>query len=54
MEAKLAAGEFTLDDFKGQLRQIMQPGLMMKMLSMMPGMGEIAEDDGRTRTPRRS
>ena len=26
LEAKLAAGEFTLDDFKGQLRQVMQPG----------------------------
>lgn len=39
LEAKLAAGEFTLDDFKGQLRQIMQPGLMMKMMSLIPGVG---------------
>jgi signal recognition particle subunit SRP54 len=37
LEAKLAAGEFTLDDFKGQLRQVLQPGLMMKMLSLIPG-----------------
>src|SRR5262245_7730865 len=43
LEAKLAAGEFTLDDFKGQLRQIMQPGLMMKMLSLIPGMGQFTE-----------
>jgi len=43
LEAKLAAGEFTLEDFKGQLRQIMQPGLMTKMLSMLPGMGGMAE-----------
>ncbi len=43
LEAKLAAGEFTLDDFKGQLRQIMQPGLMMKMMSMLPGMGQLTE-----------
>jgi signal recognition particle subunit SRP54 len=43
LEAKLAAGEFTLDDFKGQLRQVMQPGLMMKMMSMLPGMGQLAE-----------
>ena len=44
LEAKLAAGEFTLDDFKGQLRQIMQPGLMMKMLSLIPGLGgQMAE-----------
>jgi len=43
LEAKLAAGEFTLDDFKGQLRQVLQPGLMMKMLSLLPGMGEMAD-----------
>jgi signal recognition particle subunit SRP54 len=43
LEAKLAAGEFTLDDFKGQLRQVLQPGLMTKMLSMLPGMGGMAE-----------
>jgi signal recognition particle subunit SRP54 len=43
LEAKLAAGEFTLDDFKGQLRQIMQPGLMMKMMSLLPGMGQLSE-----------
>lgn len=43
LEAKLAAGEFTLDDFKGQLRQIMQPGLMQKMLSLLPGMGQMSE-----------
>jgi len=43
LEAKLAAGEFSLDDFKGQLRQIMQPGLMMKMMSMLPGMGQMTE-----------
>jgi signal recognition particle subunit SRP54 len=42
LEAKLAAGEFTLDDFKGQLRQVLQPGLMMKMLSLLPGMGDVA------------
>src|SRR6478735_6408855 len=43
LEAKLAAGEFSLDDFKGQLRQIMQPGLMMKMMSMLPGMGQLTD-----------
>src|SRR2546423_425301 len=43
LEAKLAAGEFTLDDFKGQLRQVLQPGLMMKMMSMLPGMGQLTE-----------
>src|SRR6187431_1285605 len=43
LEAKLAAGEFTLDDFKGQLRQVLQPGLMMKMLSLLLGMGDMAQ-----------
>jgi signal recognition particle subunit SRP54 len=43
LEAKLAAGEFTLDDFKGQLRQVLQPGLMMKMMSLLPGMGQFTE-----------
>ena len=41
MEAKLQAGEFTLDDFKKQLRSILQPGLMTKMMGLLPGMGEI-------------
>src|SRR5689334_20021595 len=43
LEAKIAAGEFTLDDFKGQLRQVLQPGLMQKMLSLLPGMGQMSE-----------
>ena len=41
MEAKLQAGEFTLDDFKKQLKQVLQPGLMTKMLGLLPGMGEM-------------
>ena len=40
MEARLQAGEFTLDDFKKQLLQLMQPGLMTKMLSLIPGIGD--------------
>jgi signal recognition particle subunit SRP54 len=43
LEAKLKAGEFTLDDFKGQLKQIAQPGLMMKMMKLLPGMGELSK-----------
>jgi signal recognition particle subunit SRP54 len=43
LEEKLAAGEFTLDDFKTQLKQIMQPGLMQKLIGMMPGMGEMSK-----------
>jgi signal recognition particle subunit SRP54 len=41
MEAKLQAGDFTLDDFKKQLKQVLQPGLMTKMLGLLPGMGDI-------------
>lgn len=39
MEARLQAGEFTLDDFKKHISQLLQPGLMMKMLSLIPGIG---------------
>ncbi|MFM8251181.1 MAG: signal recognition particle protein [Planctomycetota bacterium] len=41
MEEKLRAGEFTLDDFKNQLEQVLKPGLMKKLLGLMPGMGDI-------------
>jgi signal recognition particle subunit SRP54 len=55
LEAKIQSGEFTLDDFKKQMKQMLQPGLMMKMLKLMPGMGELgkmmgdvnAEEDAR-------
>jgi signal recognition particle subunit SRP54 len=42
-EERLKSGEFTLDDFKAQLKQITQPGLMQKMMGMMPGMGQLKE-----------
>jgi signal recognition particle subunit SRP54 len=31
-------GEFTLEDFREQLRQMLEPGVMMRMLSRLPGM----------------
>jgi len=37
------AEQFTLDDFKIQLRQVLQPGLIMRMMSMLPGVGQISE-----------
>ena len=43
MEAKLQAGEFTLDDFKKQLQQVLKPGLLQKMMGLMPGMGELSK-----------
>ena len=41
--AKLASGEFTLEDFLNQLRQIRKMGSMKKLLGMMPGMGQMRE-----------
>ena len=40
-EDRLKRGEFTLDDFRNQLAQIAKPGLMQKMMGLLPGMGEI-------------
>jgi signal recognition particle subunit SRP54 len=37
LEAKLSAGEFTLDDFRAQLESMAQPGLVQKMLGMLGG-----------------
>jgi len=40
-EEKMAKGEFTLDDFKGQLEKFANPGLMTKMMSLLPGFGDM-------------
>ncbi|WP_442482366.1 signal recognition particle protein [Aeoliella sp. SH292] len=42
-EEKLKRGEFTLDDFRKQMAMIAKPGLMQKMLGMMPGMGQMRD-----------
>ncbi|MCO6047005.1 signal recognition particle protein [Aeoliella sp. ICT_H6.2] len=42
-EEKLKKGEFTLDDFRKQMSMIAKPGLMQKMMGMMPGMGQMRE-----------
>jgi signal recognition particle subunit SRP54 len=41
LEAKMRSGEFTLDDFKLQLEKMSKPGLVQKMMGLMPGMGEF-------------
>ncbi len=41
LEEKMRSGEFTLDDFKVQLEKMSKPGLMQKMMGLMPGMGEL-------------
>jgi len=42
LEEKIRSGEFTLDDFKDQLNSFTQPGLMKKLMGMMPGMGDLS------------
>jgi signal recognition particle subunit SRP54 len=41
LERKMLEGQFTLDDFRDQLERMAKPGLMQKMLGLMPGMGEF-------------
>ncbi|GIW75264.1 MAG: signal recognition particle protein [Phycisphaerae bacterium] len=41
---KMEKGEFTLDDFIGQMTQIRKLGPMGKILGMIPGMSELAKN----------
>lgn len=43
MERKMASGEMTLDDFKNMLEKIAKPGLMGKMMGLLPGMGQMKQ-----------
>lgn len=43
LEKQLAKGDFTLDDFRNQMQKFASPGLMTKMLSLLPGMGQMRE-----------
>jgi signal recognition particle subunit SRP54 len=43
LERKLATGDFTLDDFKQHLEKMAKPGLMGKMMGLIPGMGQFKE-----------
>jgi len=44
IQARLEKGQFTLEDFKTQLKQMAKPGLMMRMIKMLPGgMGAMSE-----------
>lgn len=38
LEEKLSKGDFTLDDFRNQMMKVARPGLMAKMMRLMPGM----------------
>ena len=43
LAAKMEGGDFTLDDFLGQLQQVRKMGSMKKLLGMMPGMAQMRE-----------
>ncbi len=41
LEQRMASGQFTLEDFRGVLEKIAKPGLMQKMIGLLPGMGDM-------------
>ena len=43
LERKLASGEMTLADFKNMLEKIAKPGLMGKMMGLLPGMAAMRQ-----------
>ena len=46
LQAKMAKGTLTLDDFMGQMRQMRKMGSMKDILKMLPGMGSQMEAMG--------
>ena len=42
LQAQLEKGQFTLDDFRNHISKMAKPGLMQKMMGLLPGMGEFA------------
>jgi signal recognition particle subunit SRP54 len=46
LQAKLEKGEFTLEDFMGQMKQINRLGPMGKVMGMIPGMSELTKQIG--------
>ncbi len=43
MQEALERGEFTLDDFRNHMQKMAKPGLMQKMMGLMPGMPNMSE-----------
>jgi signal recognition particle subunit SRP54 len=41
LEQRMASGQFSLDDFRELVQKMRKPGLMQKMLGLMPGMGSL-------------
>ena len=51
LEAQLEKGQFTLDDFRSHMMKVAKPGLMQKMMGLMPGIPkEVKEMMGNTDT----
>ena len=46
LTAKMEKGQFTLDDFIGQMGQVKKLGPMSKVLGMLPGMSELTKTTG--------
>jgi signal recognition particle subunit SRP54 len=43
LERKMASGDLTLDDFRSMMEKVAKPGLMTRMLGLLPGMGQFRE-----------
>lgn len=43
LEEKMKGGQFSLEDFRNQLEQLSKPGLMKKMMGLIPGMGGMMQ-----------
>ncbi len=46
LEERMSKGIFTLGDFRDMMQKLRKPGLMTKMLTLMPGMGELTKAMG--------
>ncbi len=43
MQESLEKGQFTMDDFRSHMEKVAKPGLMQKMMALMPGMGQMKD-----------
>ncbi len=43
LQEQLEKGQFTLEDFRDQMEKFARPGLMQKMLGLLPGMGQLRD-----------
>ncbi len=43
LEDRMSKGIFTLGDFRDMMQKLRKPGLMTKMLTLMPGMGDLSK-----------